>query len=128
MDPYYSIQDDAPAATERKPDYSLFAMPTPSPQKRTLTRLKRPSGVVSGVSPATGSTLLSVPAAKAASLLATVSEVAVKPEPKLPKVSTSSNVEVVVSHLHDLSSDMPATPHTRSRRNIAPPPSKDLPV
>ncbi|KAJ7842377.1 hypothetical protein B0H14DRAFT_3456915 [Mycena olivaceomarginata] len=106
----------------------LFAMPAPSPQKRTLTQLKRPSGVVSGVGPATGSTLLSIPAAKAASPPATLPEVVVKPEPKPPKASTSSNVEVVVLHLHDLLSDMPATPHTRSHRNIAPPPSKDLPV
>jgi hypothetical protein len=46
-DPHYSIQDDAPAAADRKPDYSLFAPPVPSPQKRTFTRLKRPPGVVS---------------------------------------------------------------------------------
>jgi hypothetical protein len=128
MDPHYSIQDDAPAAADRKPDYSLFASPPPSPQKRIFTRLKRPSGVASGVGPATGSTLLSVPAAKAASPPETLLEAMVKAEPKHPKVSTSSNVEVVVPHIHDLSSDMPVTPQTHSRRNVVPPPSKDLPA
>jgi hypothetical protein len=65
MDPHYSIEDDAPATAERKPNYSLFATPTPLPQKRIFTRLKRPLGMASRVGPATGSTLLSVPAAKA---------------------------------------------------------------
>jgi hypothetical protein len=127
MDPHYSIQDDAPAAAERKPDYSLFAAPAPSPQKRTFTRLKRPSEVASGVGPATGSTLLSVPAAQAAPPRETLLEATVKAEPMHPRASTS-NVKGAVPHIHDLSSDMPVTPHTRSRRNIAPPPSKDLPA
>jgi hypothetical protein len=127
-DPHYSIQDNAPAAADRKPDYSLFETPAPLLQKHTFIRLKRPPGVAIGVGPATGSTLLSVPATKAATLPATMPEVMVKPEPKPPKASTSSKVEVVVLHFHDLSSDMPSTPHTRSHRNIAPPPSKDLPA
>jgi hypothetical protein len=128
MDPHYSVRDDAPAAAERKPDYSLFASPPPSPQKRVFTRLKRPSGAASGVGPASGSTLLSLPAEKAAPPRETLLEAAVKAEPMYLRASTSSNVEVVVPHVHDLSSDMPATPQTRSRRNIAPPPSKDLPA
>jgi hypothetical protein len=130
MDPHYSIQDDAPAATDHKPDYSLFAPPVPSPQKCMFTRLKHPPGVVSEVGPATGSTLLSVPAAEAAMPPATMSEAVVKTELKPPKASTSSNIEVVVSHPHDLSSDMPATPNTCSttKRTIQPPPSKDLPM
>ncbi|KAJ7662893.1 hypothetical protein B0H14DRAFT_3540010 [Mycena olivaceomarginata] len=92
----------ATAAADRKPDYSLFEPPVPSPQKRSFTRLRRPPGVASGVGPATGSTLQSVPIEKAATTPATAPEVAVKPEPKLPKASTSSNVEVVVPRLQDL--------------------------
>ncbi|KAJ7712607.1 hypothetical protein B0H14DRAFT_3523844 [Mycena olivaceomarginata] len=111
-----------------KPDYRLFELPAPSPQKCLFTRLRCPPGVVIGVGPATGSTSQSVPAEKAAAPSATTPEVVVKPEPKPPKASTSSNVEVVVLHFQDLSSDMPLTPHTRSHRNIAPPPSKDLPA
>ncbi|KAJ7855777.1 hypothetical protein B0H14DRAFT_3448880 [Mycena olivaceomarginata] len=91
-------------------------------------RIKGPSGTASGVGPATGSTLLSVPAAQPAPPRETLLEAAVKAEPMHPRASTSSNVEVVVPHVHDLSSDMPATPQTRSRCNIAPPPSKDLPA
>jgi hypothetical protein len=127
MDPHYSIRDNAPAAADRKPDYSLFATPAPSPQKRPFTRIKGPLGTASGVGPATGSTLLSVPATQAAPPRETLLEATVKAEPMHPRASTS-NVEVVVPHIHDLSSDMPATPQTRSRRNIAPPPSKDLPA
>ncbi|KAJ7810007.1 hypothetical protein B0H14DRAFT_3480934 [Mycena olivaceomarginata] len=128
MDPHYSIRDAAPAAADRKPDYSLFATPAPSPQKRPFTRIKGPSGMASGVGPASGSTLLSVPAEKAVPPRETLLETMVKAELMYPRASTSSNVEVVVPHVHDLSSDMPATPQTRSRRNIAPPPSKDLPA
>jgi hypothetical protein len=95
MDPHYSIQDDAPAAAERKPNYSLFAAPAPSPQKRTFTRLKRPSGVASGVGPASGSTLLSVPAEKAAPPRETLLEAMVKAEPMHPKASTSSGYRQV---------------------------------
>jgi hypothetical protein len=118
MDPHYSIQDNAPAAAERKPNYSLFAAPAPSPQKRTFTRLKRPSGVATGVGPASGSTLLSVPAEKAAPPRETLLEAMVKAEPMHPKASTSS-VEVVVPHIHDLSLDMPATPNTFSSQHRA---------
>ncbi|KAJ7355979.1 hypothetical protein DFH08DRAFT_803902 [Mycena albidolilacea] len=128
MDPHYSFQDDAPAAADRKPDYSLFASPPPSPQKRIFTRLKHPSVVASRVGPATGSTLQSVAVKKAAVPSATMPEVVAKPKPKPPKASTSSSVEAVVLHPQDLSLDMPATLHTRSHCNIAPPPSTDLPV
>ncbi|KAJ7716161.1 hypothetical protein B0H14DRAFT_3522350 [Mycena olivaceomarginata] len=60
----------------------------------------------------------------------TLLEAAVKAEPMYPRASTSHNVEVVVPHIHDLSSDMPATPNTRSstKHIIQPPPSKDLPA
>jgi hypothetical protein len=130
MDPHYSIRDAAPAAADRKPDYRLFATPAPSPKKRPFTRIKGPSGTVSGVGPATGSTLLSVPAAQTAPPRETLLEAAVKAEPLYPRASTSNNAEVVVPHIHDLSSDMPATPNTRSstKRIIQPPPSKDLPA
>ncbi|KAJ7786875.1 hypothetical protein B0H14DRAFT_3506263 [Mycena olivaceomarginata] len=108
MDPHYSIQDDAPAAADRKPDYSLCASPPPSPQKRVLPSLSAP---------------------RAASPRETLLEAMVKAEPMHPKASSSSNVEVVVPHIHDLSSDMPATPNTRSstKCTIQPPPSKDVP-
>ncbi|KAJ7788144.1 hypothetical protein B0H14DRAFT_3577641 [Mycena olivaceomarginata] len=127
LPPDFKIPErDYPQFTRAARD-CLFAMPAPSPQKRTLTRLKRPSGVASGVGPATGSTLLSVPAVQAAPPRETLLEATVKAKPMHPKASTSS-VEVVILHIHNLSSDMPATPNTRSRRNIAPPPSKDLPA
>ncbi|KAJ7848043.1 hypothetical protein B0H14DRAFT_3453407 [Mycena olivaceomarginata] len=105
-----------------------FQIPKPElPNFRKVAHNWRPPGLATGVGPATGSTLLSVPTEKAATPPATPLEIVVKPEPKPPKVSTSSNIEVVISHPQDLSLDMPATPNTRSRCNIIPPPSKDVP-
>ncbi|KAJ7789412.1 hypothetical protein B0H14DRAFT_3503022 [Mycena olivaceomarginata] len=105
-DQHYSVQQDTLVPDNQKPNYMLFAPPE--------------------VGPATRSTLLSVPAEKP-TVPPVSSPIMAKTGPLHKTAPTSGQVEVVIPHPLVLSSDMSATPNTRSKHQVAPLLSKDVP-